>query len=62
MMSDLTKNVYRVHVTQGILVSPGFSYSRYLRYLNPHLGQDSVLRGEGAVTGVSDTDDTRAGR
>ena len=40
---------YRVRVTQGILVSPGFSYSRYLRYLNPHLGQDSVLRGEGAV-------------
>ena len=40
---------YRVRVTQGILVSSGFSYSRYLRYLNPHLGQDSVLRGEGAV-------------
>ena len=40
---------YRVRVTQGILVSPGFSYSRYLRYLNPHLGQDSVLRGEGSV-------------
>ena len=40
---------YRVLVTQGILVSPGFSYSRYLRYLNPHLGQDSVVRGEGAV-------------